>query len=305
MGEVDRLGDGAADERLRCRHHPDVAVDGEIALTLAPARRGAVEDRQVLRAKPRRAFESHRAADMGVGGLDLVASEAQRGEQAERDVFEAIGVDAECVDAEAFAQGPLVEDESNVEGVLEPAFDPIDGFVGKSFGAQGVMSQRRCADQRAVAGGVADDPVDGVARVAEAGERHRDHPVDDFEIAAAGQLLELHQREIGLDSGRVAVHHQADGAGRRDDRGLRIAIAMALAQSKRLIPRSLRRGGKCCDLRVRRPAKAPAEPTAPRSLHARRGRRGGGCARPAALPRGCARNRKTAPSSAAIAAEVA
>ena len=50
---------------------------------------------------------------------------------------------------------------------------------------------------------------------ARAGLRHR--AVDDLEIAAAGELLELDQREIGLDAGGVAIHHQADRAGRRDD----------------------------------------------------------------------------------------
>jgi hypothetical protein len=35
--------------------------------------------------------------------------------------------------------------------------------------------------------------------------------VHDLHRAAADQLLELHQRQVGLDAGGVAVHHQADG----------------------------------------------------------------------------------------------
>ncbi len=49
------------------------------------------------------------------------------------------------------------------------------------------------------------------------------------------------RREIGLDAGRVAVHHQADGAGRREHRGLRVAHAEALAELDRVVPRLLGR----------------------------------------------------------------
>ena len=53
--------------------------------------------------------------------------------------------------------------------------------------------------------------------IAQRAQGFRHGAVDDLEVAAAGELLELHQGEIGLDAGRVAIHHQADGAGRRDD----------------------------------------------------------------------------------------
>ena len=46
------LGDGARDERLRRRHHADMAVDRQVALALAPARRRAVEHRQMLGSSP-------------------------------------------------------------------------------------------------------------------------------------------------------------------------------------------------------------------------------------------------------------
>ena len=52
--------------------------------------------------------------------------------------------------------------------------------------------------------------------VAEALQRPRDRLVDDLHGAAADQLLELHQRQVRLDTGGVAVHHEADGAGRRE-----------------------------------------------------------------------------------------
>ena len=60
--------------------------------------------------------------------------------------------------------------------------------------------------------------------------------VDDLEIAAAGELLELDQREVGLDAGGVAIHDEADRARRRDDRDLRVAIPMLFAERERIVP---------------------------------------------------------------------
>ena len=54
--------------------------------------------------------------------------------------------------------------------------------------------------------------------IAERAQRFGDGAVDDLEIAAAGELLEFDQREIGLDAGGVAIHDEADRAGRRDRR---------------------------------------------------------------------------------------
>ena len=94
---VDGLGDRARDERLRRRHHADVALDREIALAGAAARVGAVEHRIVLGLEVRRALDRHRAADMDVGGLDLALGEAEVREQVERRRGDHLGRDAELV----------------------------------------------------------------------------------------------------------------------------------------------------------------------------------------------------------------
>jgi hypothetical protein len=65
--------------------------------------------------------------------------------------------------------------------------------------------------------------------------------VDDLEIAAARELLELHQREVRLDARGVAIHHQTNRARGGDDGDLRIAIAMLLAERQGLIPGALGR----------------------------------------------------------------
>ena len=88
--------------------------------------------------------------------------------------------------------------------------------------------------ERGVADGVGLDLVDLRLAVAERAQRLGHGAVDDLEIAAAGELLELHQREVGLDARGVAIHHEADRAGRGDDGDLRVAVAMPLAERERI-----------------------------------------------------------------------
>ena len=68
-------------------------------------------------------------------------------------------------------------------------------------------------------------------------QRRLDALVGDLEVAAAGELLELDQREIGLDAGGVAIHQQPDGAGRGEQGGLGVAIAVELAARRGRDPR--------------------------------------------------------------------
>ena len=72
--------------------------------------------------------------------------------------------------------------------------------------------------------------------IAEGAEGRGHGAVDDLEIAAAGELLELDQRKVRLDAGGVAIHHQADRAGRGDDRDLGVAVAVLLAEVVGLVP---------------------------------------------------------------------
>ena len=141
--------------------------------------------------------------------------------------------------AEFLAQGVAVEGEADVEGGGQRPLEGLEGRRREALGPQrGVIDAGR-ALQGAMADGVADDLLDLRLAVAQGLERQRHHAVDDLEIAAAGELLELDQREVGLDAGGVAIHHQADGAGRRDHRGLGVAIAMLLAEGQRQVPGAL------------------------------------------------------------------
>ena len=112
---VDGLRDRPRDEGLRRRHHADVAFGRQSAGAGAAARAGAIENRQMLGLQVRRAFEGHRAAAPGVGGVDLGPAEAERRQQVEAGIVQRGRRDPEPLDAEIFAQGPFVKRKFDVE----------------------------------------------------------------------------------------------------------------------------------------------------------------------------------------------
>ena len=94
----------------------------------------------------------------------------------------------------------------------------------------------RRADDRVALVDPRDDLVDLVGRVAELLEPERHRAVDDRDLAAADELLRLDEREVRLDAGRVAIHHEADRPGRREHGRLRVAVAVHLAEVERRRP---------------------------------------------------------------------
>ena len=83
---------------------------------------------------------------------------------------------------------------------------------------------------------VALDVLDLGGGVAQAHEGFGNGPVHQLEVAAPGQLLELHQGEVRLHARGVAVHEQADGAGGRQHGHLGIAVAVPFAQGQGPVP---------------------------------------------------------------------
>ena len=121
---VPRCRDRRRDERLGGAHHVDVRIRGQEPLALLAAGIGAVEDRVVLGLQMRRTFQRHGPADVVVGRVDIRLGVAQVLEQVEGRVVQLLGRDAEDAAAEFLAQGPLVEDEADVEGAFQRGFDP-------------------------------------------------------------------------------------------------------------------------------------------------------------------------------------
>ena len=239
---VDGLGDRARDEGLRGRHHADVAFHRQIALADLAARIGAIEHRIVLGLEVRRAFHRHRAADVHVGGFDLALGKTDRGEQVEAGRGNRLGVEAERGAQEVLAERPLVEGELDVERGRQHRLDLRQRLVGEALGLEGRCVDARRVGKRAVTHCVGLDLGDLALAIAERAQRLWHGAVDDLPVAAAGELLELHQREVRLDARGVAVHDEADGAGRRDHSGLRVAIAVLFAEFERGIPHRLGAG---------------------------------------------------------------
>ena len=67
------------------------------------------------------------------------------------------------------------------------------------------------------------------------GWRHR--LVGDLEVTTSCELLELHKSKVRLDSRGVTIHQQPDGACRRKDRCLCVAIPMLVTKANRGVPR--------------------------------------------------------------------
>ena len=151
----------------------------------------------------------------------------------------ASGAMLQGVAQEVLAKGPFVEGELDVEGGRQGGFHLLQRFVGEALGLQGGDVDRRRVGERAVADGIGLDLRDIALAIAERAQRLGHGAVDDLPVAAAGELLEFHQREIRLDAGGVAIHHEADGAGRRHHGGLRVAVAMEFAEFERLVPGGL------------------------------------------------------------------
>ena len=194
----------------------------------------------MLLLQERRAFEGHRAADMDVRGLDVGLREAEEGEQLEGGIVELLRRHLERLRQEILAEGPFVEHELDVEGALQALRRRLDLLVRKALRAQRDRVDRRRLVEGAVADRVGLDLGDLRFAIAEGAQGVRHGAVDDLEIAAAGELLELHEREVRLDAGGVAIHHEADRAGRRDHRRLRIAVAVALAEVEGPVPNRFR-----------------------------------------------------------------
>ena len=93
----------------------------------------------------------------------------------------------------------------------------------------------RGALDRLVLVDVVEDLGDLLGAVAELAQGGRNGLVDDLEEALADQLLVLDQGDVRLDAGGVAIHHEGDGAGGREDGDLGVAVAVGLAERERLV----------------------------------------------------------------------
>ena len=185
----------------------------------------------------RRALHRHGAAGPGVGGVDVVAGETDPIEDIEVPVGQLFVREPELLE-EVLTEDMGGEGALDVEGDRERLFHPVDGVVVKTAGLERLVVDGRATGEGAVADGEVNDLVDLFLAIAEGLEGGGDALVDDLEEPAAGELLELDQREVRFDPGGVAVHHQTDGAGGGDHARLGVAEAVLRCRVPGRDPRS-------------------------------------------------------------------
>ena len=186
---------------------------------------------EMLVFQARRALDGHGAAAIEVRRFVLGLGKADLRQEVELEIGELFFRDPEHVPAEILAERVGVERVFDVEGARQLLLEPLQDLRREALGLERLVIDLRCVLQGAAADRIADDVFDLIRRIAKRRQRARHHAVDDLEVTAAGQFLELHQGEIGLDAGGVAIHHQADRAGRGDHRGLSVAVSRGLRRA--------------------------------------------------------------------------
>ena len=205
------------------------------------------------RLEARGAFEAHGPAGEELGLLYLGLGEAEVPQEAEAGkgvgrLGQADGLEGFGSDHEG-GEGCLERDR-----VLERALDLAEGGPGQPLRPEGLEGQpARSTLQRPVAQGVGLDLPDRGLGMAQGPQGGGHGLVDDLEVPASRQLLELHEGEVGLDPRGVAIHEEADRAGRGYRAHLGVAVAVAFAQGQGLVP------GIC----ARRPRGSPGRPRRP------------------------------------------
>ncbi len=235
---VDGLRDCPGQEGLGCRHHPDMTFGRKITLASRPAPIGAVEHRQVLRPQLRRSFNRHRAAAIGVGTRNIIGAEASASSMSKPGLASATALRPSCSMQKLSPQKPRIEGHPDIERGRQRGLDRRELVIRKTERAQSHVVDTRRISQRAFADDVVDDPARRALIVSKRAKRRADRLIDDLERATARQLLEFQQREFRLNPGRIAIHDEADRAGRGDHRSLGIAVPVTAAKIVRGVPRS-------------------------------------------------------------------
>ncbi|MBV6489794.1 MAG: hypothetical protein CNCCGFBP_00168 [Fimbriimonadaceae bacterium] len=191
----------------------------------------------MLKFEVRSPFDRHRAADVFTSFVDLGSCEPQSHQHVESVVVELFVGKPQILFATVLSQGELVERERELKRVFERAFDFGESFGREALGLERFGVDMGSAAQRLVSDAISNDILDLLLAVTEPSQRGRDGLVDDLEVAPSRQLLELDEREIGLDAGGVAIHQEPDGSRRSEHGHLGVAEPVSIAQRGSAVPR--------------------------------------------------------------------
>jgi hypothetical protein len=146
----------------------------------------------VLELQVRGTFDRHAADDHVVGLRDLLDAETEVREQAETGLGQRLHRDAEAVVC-LFTDDPWREREAQLEHPGQGLLDLGDVLVGETRRLEALAVDVRSAEQGVRARDVRDDFCGLRLGIAETPERERHRLIDDLEVAAARELLELDQ----------------------------------------------------------------------------------------------------------------
>ena len=123
----------------------------------------------------------------------------------------------------------------NVPHVLDGAFS-LRRLERAIENRQVLIPKIRRALDRVVLFDELDDMFDLLAVVPELPERFGNRLVDDFHQPTAHQFLVLHKCDIGLDTSRVTIHHEADCSCRGKDGRLSVPVTVFFPDCNRFLP---------------------------------------------------------------------
>src|SRR5579863_87884 len=119
-----------------------------------------------------------------------------------------------------------VRDRTSAFGRFERAIEDCEMLV---LNMRSAFNRPRSID-------VADNSVSLLVCIPQLEQRCGYSVVNDFDHSSADQLLVLHQSQIRLDAGSVAIHHETDGSGGSEDRHLSVSVAELLTQGESFVP---------------------------------------------------------------------
>ena len=197
----------------RC-HHVDMRERTDETRAVLAARGSTVENRQVLFLEERRAFSVMRPQITSDASsiCDCVNPSVSR----RIEWFESLSCASvmPSFSRQNFCQQVLVEHEADFERAEQLRLDLGDRRVVEALRAQRRLVDVRRTFERVRPLGERLDGSDLLVIIAEPPQRGFDRLVDDLKVAAAGKLLEFHQRDW-LYAGGIAIHYKPDGACRR------------------------------------------------------------------------------------------
>src|SRR5688500_16645150 len=216
-------------------------MDQPLAVTAIAV--GGVEHCQVLILEMGSAFNGLLSAHPFGRFPDLSPRESEGSKEIELECGVLVRLETESLHRR-FTQDKRVENVPELIHVRQSCFDLAHVFDGEALLQERPPVDMGSADQGAGPDDEANDVLDLLLRIPEILERGRDRLVDDLEVAATGQLLELDESEVRLDPGGITIHLQTDGAGRRDNADLSVAKAVKLSHIQGEVPGLARRGQK-------------------------------------------------------------